>query len=74
MNEPQQQTPDMAKLDDRLDVPINAEVKADAAFYARAKNFKSAAEWVRYLIARELYGGLNHIQTVLRAATNDDGK
>lgn len=55
----------MSKCDERIDTPIESEVKDDAAFAARAAGFKSASQWVRWLIHRELYGTINHIQSVL---------
>jgi hypothetical protein len=46
--------------DERIDVPVPASVKEDAAFVARSKGFKAGgtAAWVRSLIYRELYGEL----------------
>ena len=61
------------KLDERIDIPVPASVKDDAAFVARAAGFKSTSEWARNLIYRDLYGTVDHVQTIVRAAAGGDG-
>jgi hypothetical protein len=62
------------KLDERIDTPVPTAVKDDAAFVARAEGYSSTSEWVRNLIYRELYGRVNHIQTIVRGAAAGDGR
>lgn len=62
------------KCDVRIDTPIPESVKEDAAFVARAQGFNSTSAWVRYLIERELYGAVAHIQSVVRGSARGDGK
>lgn len=62
------------KCDVRIDTPVPESVKEDAAFVARAQGFGSTSAWVRYLIERELYGSVQHIQSVVRGSSNVNGK
>lgn len=64
----------MSKCTERIDTPIEAEIKEDAAFAARAAGYKSTSEWVRWLIHRELYGTISHIHSVLHRGGFGDGK
>lgn len=64
----------MSKLCVRIDVPIAESVKDDATFAARAYGFKSSADWVRWLIERELYGSLVHIERLVHSSPIVTGK
>lgn len=60
------------KLTERIDIPVPADMRDDAAFVARAAGFKTTSEWARNLIYRELYGAVDHVQTIVRSAAGGD--
>lgn len=60
------------KLDERIDIPVPAELKEDAAFVARASGM-TLSEWGRSILVRELYGSVKHIQTIVQRHNVGDG-
>jgi hypothetical protein len=62
--------------DERIDVPVPAQWKSDAAFVARALGFKSGgvAAYVRSLIARDLYGSLKKAEILVDKAATMNGR
>ena len=57
----------------RLDCNVPESVKDDAAFVARASGFKTTSEWMRSILYRELYGSVEHIQSLVRGPGNTKG-
>lgn len=64
----------LGKCDVRMDTLVPEKVKDDAAFVARAQGFRSTSEWVRSIIERELYGSVEHIQSVVRGIGSVKGR
>lgn len=62
--------------DDRIDVPINAAVKADAAFVARVTGFgpSGTAGYVRSLIYKDLYGSLKRAEMLVDQLAQSNGR
>lgn len=62
--------------DDRIDVPINAAVKADVAFVARVSGFGAggSAAYVRSLIYKDLYGSLRRAEMLVDQLAQTNGR
>lgn len=54
------------KRDVPLETSVTAETAEDFGFLSRATGFQSKAEFLRYLVERELYGTLKQAERVVR--------
>ena len=60
-------------FESRIDVQVTEEMKLDAAVLSRSHGFKSLGQWVRHVLARELYGELHMVEKYLHRGRNSRG-
>ena len=61
------------KLTERIDLPVSERTKSDAMVVARLTGM-STAEWGRYVIERELYGEVRHVERIAKRNLGGNGR